>query len=154
MKKMNNKGFSLVELIVVIAIMGVLMVVLAPQYLKYVEKSRLQKDNSAIAEIANNIKIACADETIANSITTSDTFTANHPANSNQTFSFSDSSGDLLEEEIASVIGTSFTTSSNSYKAATNALAITVVNEGGIYKVYVDNMIESVGGDESASRAF
>ena len=33
MKKMNNKGFSLVELIIVIAIMAVLIVVLAPQYL-------------------------------------------------------------------------------------------------------------------------
>ena len=35
MKKenMNNKGFSLVELIIVIAIMAILIVVLAPQYL-------------------------------------------------------------------------------------------------------------------------
>lgn len=31
-KKMNNKGFSLVELIIVIAIMAVLMVVLAPSF--------------------------------------------------------------------------------------------------------------------------
>ncbi|MDE7360278.1 MAG: prepilin-type N-terminal cleavage/methylation domain-containing protein, partial [Lachnospiraceae bacterium] len=39
MKKqnMNDKGFSLVELIIVIAIMAILIVVLAPQYLKYVE---------------------------------------------------------------------------------------------------------------------
>ena len=36
-KKMNNKGFSLVELIIVIAIMVILVAVLAPQYLKYVE---------------------------------------------------------------------------------------------------------------------
>ena len=64
MKKTNNKGFSLVELIVVVAIMAVLMVVLAPQYLRYVEKSRAQKDESAIAEVENAIKIAMADETI------------------------------------------------------------------------------------------
>ena len=37
-KKMDNKGFSLVELIIVIAIMVILVAVLAPQYLKYVEK--------------------------------------------------------------------------------------------------------------------
>ena len=43
-EKMNDKGFSLVELIIVIAIMAVLVVVLAPQYLKYVEKSREATD--------------------------------------------------------------------------------------------------------------
>lgn len=43
-KKLNNKGFSLVELIIVIAIMAVLIGVLAPQYLKYVEKSRQSAD--------------------------------------------------------------------------------------------------------------
>ena len=64
MKKMNNKGFSLVELIVVIAIMGVLMVILAPQYLRYVEKSRLQKDNTSISELAENIKIALAEDDV------------------------------------------------------------------------------------------
>lgn len=61
--KKNNKGFSLVELIVVIAIMAVLMGVLAPQFLKYVEKSRLQKDESVAGEILNATKIALAEET-------------------------------------------------------------------------------------------
>ena len=41
-KKKNNKGFSLVELIVVVAIMAVLVGVLAPAYLRYVEKARQQ----------------------------------------------------------------------------------------------------------------
>ena len=35
MKKTNNKGFSLVELIVVIAIMAVLVGVMAPQFLNW-----------------------------------------------------------------------------------------------------------------------
>ena len=42
MMKKNNKGFSLVELIVVVAIMAVLVGVLAPAYLGYVEKARRQ----------------------------------------------------------------------------------------------------------------
>ncbi|MBE5955530.1 MAG: pilin [Lachnospiraceae bacterium] len=42
MNKEKNKGFSLIELIVVIAIMAVLVGVLAPAYLRYVEKARQQ----------------------------------------------------------------------------------------------------------------
>ncbi|MBP3475589.1 MAG: prepilin-type N-terminal cleavage/methylation domain-containing protein [Lachnospiraceae bacterium] len=53
-RKMNNKGFSLVELIIVIAIMAILIVVLAPQYLRYVERSRNSTDqnNAAAMESA------------------------------------------------------------------------------------------------------
>lgn len=40
----KNKGFSLVELIIVIAIMAVLVGVLAPLFIKYVEQSRRSRD--------------------------------------------------------------------------------------------------------------
>ena len=50
-KKMNNKSFSLVELIVVIAIMAVLIGVLAPTLLGNIEKSKLSKDKQAIDEL-------------------------------------------------------------------------------------------------------
>ncbi len=53
MKTKKNAGFSLVELIVVIAIMAVLVGVLAPAYLKYVEKSRKSSDISAFSDIIN-----------------------------------------------------------------------------------------------------
>lgn len=63
MKKenMNNKGFSLVELIIVIAIMAILIVVLAPQYLKYVEKSRNSTDLQNAVEIKTAIETYAAD---------------------------------------------------------------------------------------------
>ena len=40
----DNKGFSLVELIIVIAIMVALIALLAPQFIKYVEQSRRSRD--------------------------------------------------------------------------------------------------------------
>ena len=42
--KRNNQGFSLVELIVVIAIMAVLIIAIAPRLVKYVERSKRAVD--------------------------------------------------------------------------------------------------------------
>lgn len=61
-KKMNNKGFSLVELIIVVAIMAVLIAVLAPQYVKYVEKSRVTKDETQADEIRKSCTMLLSDE--------------------------------------------------------------------------------------------
>lgn len=43
-KKLDNKGFSLVELIIVIAIMAILVGVVGTQVIPYIEKSRQSKD--------------------------------------------------------------------------------------------------------------
>ena len=61
-RKENNQGFSLVELIIVVTIMAVLMVVLAPAMLRYVEKTRVQKDESAVAEVLKVTELALADD--------------------------------------------------------------------------------------------
>lgn len=61
-KQKNNKGFSLVELIVVIAIMAVLVGVLAPQLIKYVEKSREATDIQNCDSIATTLKTYFADQ--------------------------------------------------------------------------------------------
>ena len=81
--KKNNKGFSLVELIVVIAIMAVLMVVLAPAMLRYVEKTRVQKDDSAVSEVTHAVELALAQEDIYTEAGGNDvTLTVNDSSNS------------------------------------------------------------------------
>lgn len=59
--KRNNKGFSLVELIVVIAIMIVLVAILAPVFTKYVERSRRATDVQNANSIAESVLIDAAD---------------------------------------------------------------------------------------------
>ncbi len=75
MKKesMNNKGFSLVELIIVIAIMAILIVVLAPQYLKYVERSRNSTDLQNATELKIAVETWCADPQATSSATAGQT---------------------------------------------------------------------------------
>lgn len=58
----NNKGFSLVELIVVIAIMAVLVGVLAPAFIRYVEKSRQATDLQNLDSALESVKAYCADK--------------------------------------------------------------------------------------------
>ena len=55
MKKTNNKGFSLVELIIVVAIMAVLVGVLAPQYLRYLDKAKQGNDKQMCGELRTAI---------------------------------------------------------------------------------------------------
>lgn len=72
-KEMNNKGFSLVELIIVIAIMAVLMGILAPQYLKYVKRSKVSTDITNAEEIATAVGVAIADNNESSIQTTAGT---------------------------------------------------------------------------------
>lgn len=63
-KTTTNKGFSLVELIVVIAIMAVLVAVLAPAMLRYVENSRKSNDAQAVAGVVSTTQAAIIDDAL------------------------------------------------------------------------------------------
>lgn len=56
----ENKGFSLIELIIVVAIMAVLVGVLAPNLLRYIESSREGTDITAMNQVASAFKTAVA----------------------------------------------------------------------------------------------
>lgn len=61
-KKKNNKGFSLIELIIAIAILIILTGLLAPQFMKYIEKSREAKDMQTMDTVYASLQAALANE--------------------------------------------------------------------------------------------
>ena len=64
MKKMNNKGFSLVELIVVVLIMAIIAVALAPQVMKWVENSRKSTDCNNYDSVVSACNLALSNEDV------------------------------------------------------------------------------------------
>lgn len=60
-KRDNNKGFSLVELIVVVLIMAIIAVVLAPQVTKWVQNSREAKDLQTLSSMTEYAQLAMTD---------------------------------------------------------------------------------------------
>lgn len=62
--KKNNKGFSLVELIVVVLIMAIIAVALAPQVMKWVNESRISADASTYDSVVAACQDALADEDV------------------------------------------------------------------------------------------
>ena len=63
MKKLrqSNKGFSLVELIIVIAIMAILVGVMAPQLIRYIEKGKVSADTQFCDTLHSAITYALMD---------------------------------------------------------------------------------------------
>ena len=103
-KKMNNKGFSLVELIIVIAIMAVLVGVLAPAYLRYVEKSKKSADVQAIDAVMSAMEAAAIDPSL--NMADNDTMTVTI-SKSAMTFKHgnSDATGDKVNKELKETLG-------------------------------------------------
>ena len=74
-KKLDNKGFSLIELIIVIAIMAILIGIVGTQVVPYIEKSKQAKDQQVLSSVLTNATTAFASN--AESYDSSSTHTFN-----------------------------------------------------------------------------
>lgn len=68
----GNSGFSLVELIIVIAIMAILVGVMAPQLIKYIEKANISADTQLCDTVHSAILVTLSDPSIVTSTNTWD----------------------------------------------------------------------------------
>ena len=105
----SNRGFSLVELIIVIAIMAILTALLAPQFLKYVERAREARDRANIMAVYQAFQIAVTDPLVTVSGETGGTVYAQHPSGGAPITYYADgrlqSIGTTLENAFAEIYG-------------------------------------------------
>ena len=129
--KKNNKGFSLVELIVVIAIMAILAGALAPALIKYINKSRRSADISNADTIRTACQTAMSDEDAMVAIGTGVT---------GASVSDLKSSYGAFSTEISSILGNSTITSKyfdkgNEFTVDINVAGNTVIVKAGSQQV-------------------
>lgn len=68
LKRNRKKGFSLVEALVAITVMGVLIAVLSPVLINHVEKSKMEKDVAGTNELINAVVVATSNDAIVDEI--------------------------------------------------------------------------------------
>ena len=101
--KAKCKGFSLMELVVTIAIMAVMAAVLAPALIHYVEDSRAAKDDHAMSEVVNAVKVAIAYDDVYDEIIDDITWKnscyvdSNSPKNEHKELLFVDDNEELYQ---------------------------------------------------------
>jgi type IV pilus assembly protein PilA len=126
--KKNNKGFSLVELIIVIAIMAILAGALAPALIKYIAKSRRSTDVSNAQSIATAVTNALASETAYDAASGGQSYVIKGSTVSGGSTVFAD--------EVASQLGGNYTPK---YDKSAGKFVVVLDSDLKSFKVYVNN---------------
>jgi len=137
--KRNNKGFSLVELIVVMAIMAILAVTLAPKLTQYIDKARQSNDREIPNAVYTAVKLGLLDENIQKAVVNStgdldwntgvDILAAYYDNTVNDTYILKSSVvPDLLGNEIVQTLG-DFKFQSTLADKGDTEIIVTVVDE-------------------------
>ena len=137
MKK--NQGFSLVELIVVIAIMAILVGVLAPAYLRYVEKSRKSTDISAVDEMIGAADKVAVDPEL--NVPENATFTINLGATITLAYAASDGDPEAEWQKLAKCEN-GYTTKSTAWQGLEGTFVGTVQDDGSVDWSYTGDATE------------
>lgn len=122
----NKKGFTLIELIVVIAILGILAALVAPRLMGFQESAREKADQQMAATIANASVIHITEQTSFAGISNADTFLA------------AVATANLIDASLNSVanVNTAITSQKYaggfriSYDTTTHALTVTLAEAG------------------------
>ena len=67
--KHNQQGFTLIELMIVVAIIGILAAIALPAYQDYTVRAKVQEGVSVSAPVRTAIGIACSEGVVMNSLT-------------------------------------------------------------------------------------
>ncbi len=111
----NNKGFSLVELIIVIAIMAILVGVMAPQLIKYIEKTNVSSDVQLCDSVKTAITTAMMDPAVINQGSA-----ASIPSNSTMTNVSGGLGGGSFETAVEGILGIADTDVDSEIKSTLN----------------------------------
>ncbi len=124
----NNKGFSLVELIIVIAIMAILAGALAPALIKYINKSRRSTDVANADTIRNALQTAMSDEDAANALST---------AINSVSITTVKNRNDAYGKEVKSILGDTRLTTKYASKGKDFKVSVDPANN--VVRVFADN---------------
>ena len=130
--KQNNKGFSLLELIVSIAIMAVLSGMLAPQFFQYIERARETRDMQTLQVVYTAVQAALSDDAAYEDLCEAADAEA---ASADEEWVYCDTLENVLEDgdfgkEVEELLGISGDTPLLSRKAGNGVVCVRISEDG------------------------